>query len=347
MITISVCMIVKNEEKTLKRCLESLVSFADEIIIVDTGSVDKTREIASLYTEKIYDFQWVDDFSKARNYSFSKATKEYIYVADADELIDEENQKKIQQLKQVLLPEIDVVQMMYCNQMEHNTTYNFDKEYRPKLYKRLREFQWVDCIHESVRLDPIIYDSDIEIIHKPEGNHGSRDFSLFQKMIARGEKVSKKLHNMYARELYIAGEEQDFSQAKEFFIGTVNDNTRTIEEIKEASLILGRIYHNENDIVSFFQYIIKDIVTEASSEGCYELGTFFKEQEKYEEACNWFINAIDASNAVLSIKYQCEFPRRQLLECYELLEQRAKKENKPELAKQYIEARKNLQNEIR
>ena len=81
MITISLCMIVKNEEKVLARCLDSIADLMDEIIIVDTGSSDNTKEIAKKYTDKIYDFAWIDDFSAARNYSFSKATKEYIYVA--------------------------------------------------------------------------------------------------------------------------------------------------------------------------------------------------------------------------------------------------------------------------
>ena len=76
MITISLCMIVKNEEKVLARCLDSIADLMDEIIIVDTGSSDNTKEIAKKYTDKIYDFAWIDDFSAARNYSFSKATKE-------------------------------------------------------------------------------------------------------------------------------------------------------------------------------------------------------------------------------------------------------------------------------
>ncbi len=63
-------MIVKNEEKVLGRVLESAKKFADEIIIVDTGSTDKTKDIARKYTDKIYDFKWIDDFAAARNYSF-------------------------------------------------------------------------------------------------------------------------------------------------------------------------------------------------------------------------------------------------------------------------------------
>ena len=78
MITISLCMIVKNEEKRLKRCLDSLAGLMDEIIIADTGSTDATKEIAGQYTEKVYDLPWTDDFSEARNDVFSRATGEYI-----------------------------------------------------------------------------------------------------------------------------------------------------------------------------------------------------------------------------------------------------------------------------
>ena len=85
MITISLCMIIKNEEAVLARCLNSILELMDEIIIVDTGSTDRTKEIAAKYTDKIYDFAWNSDFSAARNFSFSKATMDYIYVADADE----------------------------------------------------------------------------------------------------------------------------------------------------------------------------------------------------------------------------------------------------------------------
>ena len=73
MITISLCMIVKNEEKNLERCLSSYAPLMDEIIVVDTGSTDKTKEIAAKFTDKIYDFTWINDFSAARNFSFEKA----------------------------------------------------------------------------------------------------------------------------------------------------------------------------------------------------------------------------------------------------------------------------------
>ena len=72
-ITISLCMIVRDEEETIARCLETVEKIVDEIIVVDTGSVDRTKEIVEKYTSNIYDFQWIDDFAAARNFSFSKA----------------------------------------------------------------------------------------------------------------------------------------------------------------------------------------------------------------------------------------------------------------------------------
>ena len=99
---LSVCMIVKNEQEILERCLNCVKKFADEIIIVDTGSSDKTVSIAKQFTDKVYHFDWCDDFAKARNFSFEKASLDYICWLDADDFIDEEN-IKTQILKQMFL----------------------------------------------------------------------------------------------------------------------------------------------------------------------------------------------------------------------------------------------------
>ncbi len=100
MITISLCMIVKNEEANLVECLESICNFMDEIIIVDTGSSDRTKEIALQYTDKIYDYQWNNNFADARNFSISKASNEYILVIDSDETIESVDKCEIAQLIQ-------------------------------------------------------------------------------------------------------------------------------------------------------------------------------------------------------------------------------------------------------
>lgn len=96
--TLSLCMITKNEEKNIKACLESMINIADEIIIVDTGSTDKTVEIAKSYGAKVFSHKWNDDFSEARNVSLEKATKDWIIVLDGDEVLPQEDGKKLKHL---------------------------------------------------------------------------------------------------------------------------------------------------------------------------------------------------------------------------------------------------------
>ena len=86
-------MIVKDEEDNLARCLKSVVKFADEIIIVDTGSTDDTKRIASKYTDKVYDLVWEEEdglgnFARARNYSIDQAKGDFIFWIDADEQLE-------------------------------------------------------------------------------------------------------------------------------------------------------------------------------------------------------------------------------------------------------------------
>lgn len=97
---ISLCMIVKNEEKLLPRCLESVKSLVDEIIIVDTGSEDNTLTIARQYTEHVYQFKWNHDFSAARNESLRYATGKWILVLDADEYVQNTGHDELQQFLQ-------------------------------------------------------------------------------------------------------------------------------------------------------------------------------------------------------------------------------------------------------
>lgn len=354
MITISACLIVKNEEKVLERCLKSLQGLYDELIIVDTGSTDNTKEIARKYTDLVYDYTWIDDFSAARNYSFSKATMDYIYVADADEVIDMDNYNKFLTLKKHLMKEIEIVQMHYTNQLEFNATYNYNVELRPKLYKRLREFSWIDPIHESVRLEPVIYDSDIEIMHLPLSNHGPRDFNIFQKVLKRGEGLSKKLRAMYARELYIVGTNEDFLTAKPYFCsllgevsGEESENLSQEEnqikevlemnEIRYIQCILARCARIENDMNSFLKNSLKHFASnEACSELCFEVGEYFFENKDYKEATIWYYNAAFETKSELNIHYQGDYPLERLAECYGQLGNQEEYDNYMELKTRWL-----------
>lgn len=319
MITISLCMIVKNEEKILARCLDSVAMLADEIIIVDTGSTDATKEIAGRYTEHVYDFQWIDDFSAARNFAFSKASMEYIYSADADEVLSAENREKFRLLKETLLPEIEIVQMKYANQLQFGTVYNFDEEYRPKLFKRKRDFVWEAPIHETVRLTPVIYDSDIVITHLPEESHAKRDLENFHRHCIDGYRLSKRLHGLYARELMLTGDEEDFAQAVDTFLQSAADNGRDSEEMAQACCIVAKAARLAGDTVTFFKYTSKVIAEEANSEICCEMGHFYEENEDWEEAAVWYYNAVYETSPILNLQAGGRESLEGLIRCYEQL----------------------------
>ena len=96
--TLSLCMIVKNEQASIGPCLNAAKNMVDEIVVVDTGSTDRTADIARIYGAVVYDFSWNDDFSEARNYTLDKAHGDWILVLDADELVAPRDRQRIRQL---------------------------------------------------------------------------------------------------------------------------------------------------------------------------------------------------------------------------------------------------------
>lgn len=323
MATISLCMIVKNEEAVLDRCLSSIADLMDEIIIVDTGSTDGTKEIAARYTDRLYDFKWNNDFSSARNFSFSKATMDYIYTADADEVLDYANHRRFTFLKQSLQPEVDIVQMKYITPDEFNTVMNIRDEYRPKLYKRLRQFRWIDPIHETVQIQPLVFDSDIEILHMPDKQHSSRDFALFLHAFKNGQEISDKLHTMYARELYISGSDQDFQKAEPIFMRTLIEHDEKTSRCQEAACILCRCMRIKNDISGFFKYALRAMTYYPCSEICCELAAYFKQINDFEESILWYSCAAHETTCVLDVHTSGDLPLLGLSECYARLSEAA------------------------
>lgn len=120
---LSVCILARNEEKTLARALASVQNLADEIILVDTGSTDKTKDVARRFTKNIYDFAWCDDFSKARNFSLEKVKGAWILVLDADEVLAAEDHEAIRNLiKSTAYVGFAFKQVSYTNDI---TQYNY------------------------------------------------------------------------------------------------------------------------------------------------------------------------------------------------------------------------------
>ena len=319
MATISLCMIVKDEEDILARCLDGIADLMDEIIIVDTGSTDRTKEIAAKYTDKIFDFEWKDDFASARNYAFSKATMDYIYSADADEVIDEENHERFRLLKEAMLSEIEIVQMYYTNQLEYNTSYNFDEELRPKLYKRVRNFTWQDAVHENVRLEPVVFNSDIRIKHCPTGAHQSRDFSIYQKLIDGKKTISAHMQMMYARELFISGSDDDFLNAEDYFKKCM-EKDEDLELLYMDSCVVAKAARLRDEPEGLLLAASRALdAGDAPSELLFELAEYYRNHKNYKEAAKWYHNSAFESEAILNASYNSSYPLVGLHICYVIM----------------------------
>ena len=308
MATISLCMIVKNEEKILARCIDSLEGIYDEAIIVDTGSTDQTKAVAAQYTDKVYDFEWIDDFAAARNFAMSKASCDYVYMADADEVLDKENNRKFKILKEALDGEVEVVQMNYVNQLSNGSVYNFDKEPRAKLYKRVREFRFTDPIHEVVRELPVVYDSDIDIIHMQVESHAGRDLKTFRKAVLRDGKLSDRLVGMYARELMLAGNDEDFIGAEGYFTSLSEDDTTDPELMRLVYIVLAKTALVKGDLTKFLKYTLKDVALNGSSEVCCMLGEYFEGLGDLPEAAMWYYNAKNETEPFLDLSSKTDRP---------------------------------------
>ena len=193
MITISLCMIVKNEEEVLARCLDSVRGIADEIIICDTGSTDQTKEIAARYTDLVYEEPWQEDFAAARNAAFLRASKEYWFWLDADDVLEEEERQKLLALKKRLSPgEVGTVMMRYATAFDDNGQASFVFE-RERLIRNVGRPVWQGRVHEViVPFAPILH-SDIMISHrKVKISEPGRNLRIYEKMEKQGAVFSPR-----------------------------------------------------------------------------------------------------------------------------------------------------------
>ncbi|WPC42492.1 glycosyltransferase family 2 protein [Clostridium sp. JS66] len=285
MISMSLCMIVKNESSVLQNCLDSIKDIVDEIIIVDTGSTDNTVEIAKKYTDNIFFFKWIDDFSAARNYSFSKATKDYILWLDADDVLLAEDQKKLMILKNSLDTSIDSVTMIY--------NYAFDEFgnvilslRRNRLVKRKLQFKWYGPVHEYLAVDGNIFNSDIAVSHKRIHVKSGRNLSIFQKRLKKGDVFSPRDRYYYANELLDNGFYEKAIENYSLFLdlkeGWIEDKISTCHKISD-------IYSHLGNPEKELQYIWKSFeLSTPRAEFCCKLGYYFLNKSDTKTALFWY-----------------------------------------------------------
>ncbi|MCU7497220.1 MAG: glycosyltransferase [Ignavibacteria bacterium] len=164
--SLTLSMIVKNEEKYLQECLDSVKDIAGEIVVVDTGSTDRTIEIAERAGARVYNFDWVNDFSAARNYALSKSTGDWILYLDADERL---SQKSHKELKSIISSKKKEAYFCIVNSIG-SAAQKSNKMRYARLFRNEKSIKFSGSIHEQIihslqNEGYLLKDSDIEIIH--------------------------------------------------------------------------------------------------------------------------------------------------------------------------------------
>lgn len=233
--TISVCMIVKNEESCLRECLEQVSQFADEMILVDTGSNDATKKIAYEFTDKVYDYKWKNDFGAARNYAFSLGTSDYLMSVDADERFTKENILKLIAYKKEMSG--DAI-LLCCERPEFQT-----KALQVRMVKRTQGPYWNGKIHEFLQVRGELVDSKIAFIHQKKRNPDyQRNVSIIESLPAGELKDNFWLCAHCWMDLVLSGEEEKADRLFEM----LKQNSQPYEEKRDTIFLLVQALRTQN-----------------------------------------------------------------------------------------------------
>lgn len=167
---VSVCIIAKNEEKYIEQCLKSVLQYGFEIIVVDTGSSDRTKELAEKYTDKVFDFEWCSDFSMARNFCAGKASNDWILVIDCDEKIQMLDVDRLEELIKLFPQSVGRLIVKNVKQSSDGSM-DYETDEIVRLYDR-KTYEFAAPVHEQIRRIGALdgealegFDIPIELIH--------------------------------------------------------------------------------------------------------------------------------------------------------------------------------------
>ena len=290
MISLSLCMIVKNEEAVLERILKPVSQVMDAILIADTGSSDRTKEIAEQYTSQVFDFPWCDDFSAPRNFLLEKVRTDYWMWMDADDVLNEENLEKLKSLKEALDPGTDVVMMEYAAGFDQSgrTTFSY---FRERIMKTSRNFRWNGAVHETVIPEGNIIYSDVVIRHRKCGKGDpDRNLRIYEKMLAGGEKLEPRHQLYYGRELYY---HQRYPEAEAVLVEFLKNPSGWLENKIDACFVLGQCYRKMGEKKSALEAFLYSLTMDVPrAEICCEVGKIFLERELPRQAAYWYGQAL-------------------------------------------------------
>lgn len=285
--TVSLCMIVKNEEEVLERCLSSVVKLVDEIIVVDTGSSDDTVNIAKRFGAKVFSFAWVDDFAAARNYAFSLGACDYLLWLDADDFITPENAELFIKLKADLESENpDAAECPYEIISDGKPVLKFMRE---RIVKRSAGFEWQGRVHECITPRGKIIKSDFCVRHLGSNKpRGSRNLDIYRKWASEEELDGRNLF-YYGRELYYNGYLEEAETTLEKML---RGDGWFVNKI-EACLVLAdarrALNHIEGALSALFESFIYG---EPRAKICIKIAELYHETNRLNEAEYWYKAAL-------------------------------------------------------
>lgn len=288
--SLSVCLIVKNEEEVIARCLNCVKKFADEIIVADTGSTDRTVEIAKTFTDKVYYFEWCDDFSAARNFAFGKASGDYLMWLDADDVISDENCEKIKRL--LSGADFDIAFLPYAASFDGDRpTFEY---FRERIIKNNCGFRFEGAVHEAIAPSGKVVYGDARIDHKKvKEGEPFRNLNIYRKQIARGESLDERSKFYYGRELlYNKMYFESIAVLEDFLLGG-----GWVENKIEACLNLYYAYTALNRTEKAYGALLKSFLyAPPRSEVCCILGEKFMCGNDVNSAIYWYRAALTAEN---------------------------------------------------
>ncbi|MCI9530737.1 MAG: glycosyltransferase [Lachnospiraceae bacterium] len=289
--TISLCMIVRNEEMHIARCLDSVAGLVEEIIIIDTGSIDRTVDIVSGYTPKVYPYVWKDDFADARNYSFSKASMDYCMWMDADDVLEEPQKSKFLQLKHSLPQDVDMVMMKYNTSFDEAGKPSFSY-FRERWIRNCQKYRWIGEVHEVIPPSGNIFYSDIAVSHKKiNAKDPDRNLNIYKKMLAEGKHLDPRQQYYYGRELYYHKQYEEAVSVLEQFLHSPDG---WVENKIEACSICANCYYGLGQEQSALNALLRSLAFGMPrAELCCEIGKYYLGHGDCNTAAYWYETALN------------------------------------------------------
>lgn len=307
---LSLCMIVKNEEKFLPGCLESVKDIVDEIIIVDTGSTDKSVEIAHSYNARVFFSEWKNDFSQARNESIKHATGDWILILDADERLNPGQEEKI---KKYLNLNFDGLYVKVIN-LGSNGKPEVINEY-PRLFRRKEGVKFEGKIHEQItpsilRAGGKIAKTDITITHLGYGQSSDvmnkkyeRNLSLLLEQVKENPDDAYAHYHIGIVKILMGQKEEGIEHLKKAI--SIPKGRSNLNESVQATIynILGKHEIQEGNLAEAFKYLKESAkIAPIQISSHYYAGIAHMKQSSFAPAVNSFEKALKNLHLILKGK---------------------------------------------